>query len=63
MDINPTGTTTTRMGQLADPAITFRVASDISMAGATPTFCDASLYVPELLALAGWERPRRPALE
>ena len=63
MDINPARTTTTQMGQLADPTITFDGTPDISMARATPSLCDAYLYVPELLALAGrFERPRRPAL-
>jgi hypothetical protein len=62
MDINLKGTTTTQVGQLADP-ITFRVAPIISMAGAAPNLCDAGFYVPELLALAGRiEGPRRPAL-
>lgn len=60
MDIN-LGTTPTQIGQLADPTITVCAAPDISTARTTPTFCDASFYMPELLTLAGRERPRRPA--
>jgi hypothetical protein len=60
MDINPAGTTTTQIGQVTDLTI---VVPHISLAGATPSLCDAGFYVPELLALAGRpERPRRPAL-
>jgi hypothetical protein len=62
MDTNPMGTTTTQIGQLADPIITLGVGPDASMAGATASLCDATFYVPELLALADRSRTRRPAL-
>lgn len=54
MDIDLMGTTTSQIGQLADP--TFGVAPDTSMADATPSLCDASFYVPELLALTNRSR-------
>ena len=59
MNMNSVATTTTPIGQLANPAV---VVPDIPTAGAAPSLCDAGLYVPELLALGRRrDEPRRPA--
>jgi hypothetical protein len=61
MDTNPMGTTTTQIGQLADAIVTLGVGPDTSMADATASLCDATFYVPELLALANRSRASSPS--